>query len=56
MTNESSYKAFSSGKALFLQSVKPAKRVFIKQSLFYGGAAITLYLLTGLALRIFGVA
>ena len=56
MSEKSSFKTPDYVKILLLPSVKPAKKVFIKQSLFYGGAMAGLYLLTGLALRIFGVA
>ncbi|NLL38144.1 MAG: hypothetical protein GX254_00950 [Clostridiales bacterium] len=56
MIEKSSYRTPECGKGFLFPSIKPAKKVFIKQSLFYGGALITIYLLTGLALRILGVA
>lgn len=56
MTSERSYKSPSIGEILPFSAIKPAKRVFIGDSIKYGGAAVAVYLLTGLALRLFGVA
>lgn len=56
MTNESVYKKMSLCSIINVGKIKPVKMVFIKESLKYGGAMLALYLLTGIALRVFGVA
>lgn len=56
MTSERSYKSTIIVDVLPFSAIKPAKRVFIRDSIKYGGTGIAVYLITGLALRLFGVA